>query len=101
VSDAAGPVSVENQNGSVTVQAKPGQRCQPISLHTSFSPIRVTVPGGAGYNVTARTSFGRIHTDVDMTIAGEIGGNELTGKIGGGGCELRLINQNGNIDIVK
>lgn len=101
VSDAAGPVTVENQNGSVTVDAKAGQKCQPISLHTSFGPIRVAIPGGAGYNVTARTSFGRIHSEADMTMMGDIGGDELRGRIGGGGCELRLMNQNGSIDIVK
>ncbi len=101
VSDAAGPVTVENQNGSVTVDAKAGQKCQPISLHTSFGPIRVAIPSGASYNVTARTSFGRIHSDADMTVLGEISGDEVRGRIGAGGCELRLMNQNGSIDIVK
>lgn len=101
VSDASGPVTVENQNGSVTVNTRAGQKCQPISLHTSFGPMRVAIPGGAGYNVTARTSYGRIHSDADMTVLGDIGGDELRGKIGGGGCDLRLMNQNGSIDIVK
>lgn len=95
--DAAGPVTAENRNGSVTVETKPGQKCQPIPLHTSFGPIRVAIPGGTGYNVTARTSFGRIHSDADMTVLGNIGGDELRGKITGGGCEMRLTNQNGNI----
>jgi len=101
VSDAAGPVTVENQNGSVTVETKAGQKCQPISLHTSFGPIRVAIPGGTGYNVTARTTFGRIHSDAGMTVTGDIGGDELRGKISGGGCEMRLTDQNGSIDIVK
>lgn len=101
VSDAGGPVTVENQNGSVTVDTKPAQKCQPVSLHTSFGPIRVTIPGGAGYNVTARTSFGRIHSTADMTMSGDIGGDQLMGRIGAGGCDLRLMNQNGNIDIVR
>ncbi len=101
ISDAAGPVTVENQNGSVTVDTRSAQKCQPVSLQTSFGPIKVSVPGAAGYNVTARTSFGRIHSAVDMTMSGDIGRDELRGKIGAGGCELRLMNQNGNIDIVK
>ena len=101
ISDVAGPVTVEAANTSVTVDAKPGQRCQPISLNTSFGSIRVTVPSGIGYNVNARTSFGRIHSEADMTVSGEIGGDVLNGKIAGGGCELRLIDQNGGIDILK
>ena len=101
VSDAPGPITVENQNGSVTVEAGSGKGCQPISLHTSFGPIRVTVPGGIGYNVTARTSFGRIHSTADMLVTGDVGGDQLSGKIAGGGCELRLMDQNGSIDILK
>jgi hypothetical protein len=101
ITDAAGPVTVENQNGSVTVEAKTGQRCQPISLRTSFGPIRVTVPNGAGYNVTARTSFGRINSEPEVTVSGPLSPDALTGKIAGGGCELRLMDQNGSIDILR
>jgi len=52
-------------------EVKSGQRCQPISLNTSFSPIRVAIPAGLGYNVTARTSFGRVHSDLDLTVSGD------------------------------
>jgi len=45
VSDVAGPVVVENQNSAVTVESRPGQRCQPVSVQTSFAPIRVAVTG--------------------------------------------------------
>jgi DUF4097 and DUF4098 domain-containing protein YvlB len=101
VSDAAGPVTVENQNGSVTVEVRPGARCQPVGVQTSFAPIRVALPAGAGYNVTARTSFGGIHSEHEMTITGDVGHDAVSGRIAGGGCELRLMDQNGNIDILK
>jgi hypothetical protein len=101
VADAEGRIAVENENGSVTVDAKPGQRCQPISLRTTFGPIRVTVPSGIGYNVTARTSFGRIRSEVDISGVVEWSSDSLTGRIGGGGCDLRLMGQNGNIEIFK
>lgn len=101
ISDAAGPITVESANGSVTVEPKAGQRCQPISLRTSFGPIRVTAPAGVGYNVMAKTSFGRIHSDLEMAVSGEISNQAVSAKIGGGGCELRLMDENGDIDIVK
>jgi hypothetical protein len=101
VSDTVGPITVENQNGSVTVEAWQGVRCQPIVVQTSFAPIRVALPAGAGYNVTARTSFGRIHSEHEMTIIGEVSRDAVSGKIAGGGCELQLMDQNGNIDISK
>jgi DUF4097 and DUF4098 domain-containing protein YvlB len=101
VEDAAGPITVENQNGSVSVDPRAAPRCQPISLRTSFGPIRVTVRNGVGYNVTARTSFGRIRSEPDMTVSGEVSPDALAGKVNGGGCDLRLLDQNGGIDIVR
>jgi hypothetical protein len=103
VNDSAGPITVENQNGSVVVDAKGGAGCKPISLRTTFGPIRVTTPRGTGYNLTARTSFGRIHTDPgsQVTLSGDITPDNLNGKIGAGGCDLRLTGQNGNIDILS
>ena len=101
ITDAAGPVTVESGNGSITLEARPGRKCQPVSLHTTFAPIRVTVPQGAGYNLNAQTSFGRIRSDFEVAVSGEIGHDSLTGKIGGGGCDLRLMDQNGNIEILK
>jgi hypothetical protein len=102
VTDAGGPITVENQNGSVVVESKAGARCQPVSLRTSFGPIRVTIPRNAGYNLSARTSFGRIHTDpgTSITISGDIAPDVLNGKIGPGGCDLRLMGHNTNIDIL-
>jgi hypothetical protein len=103
ISDAAGPVTVENQNGSVTVETSGGGACHPVSLRTNFGPIRVTIPHGVGYNLAARTSFGRIHTDngVQITLSGDITPDNLNGKIGNGGCDLRLNGQNSNIDILS
>ena len=103
VADAAGPITVEGQNGAVTVVGRPAQKCQPISLRTTFSPIRVTLPEGTGYDVTAHTTFGRIHTapTVVTTVSGDVGGSGLNGKINGGGCELKLLGQNGDIDILR
>jgi hypothetical protein len=102
VEDADGPITVEGQNGSVTVRAKVAKKCQPISLNTSFGPIRVGVAQGVGYDVTAKTSFGQIRSEPPLTVSGAVGGDAfVSGKIAGGGCELKLTDQNGNIDIVK
>jgi hypothetical protein len=103
VADAAGPVTVEGQNGAVTVVGRPERGCQPIALRTTFAPIRVTLPRGVGYDVTAHTTFGNIHTDASVVTAvtGNIGHDGLTGKIDGGGCPLKLSDQNGSIDILR
>ena len=97
-----GKITVDNQNGAISVvAARPASGCRDISLKTSFSSIRVRLPEGLGYNVTARTSFGRITTDLPLTATGSVGGDSLTGTIGSGGCQLQLIDANGSIEITK
>jgi hypothetical protein len=101
VEDAAGPIAADNQNGSVTVRSKSAPKCQPIALNTTFGPIRVTVPPGVGYDVTARTSFGNISSQPALAVNGQMSRDAVTGKIAGGGCQMKLIDQNGSIDIVN
>ena len=97
-----GKISVDNQNGAISVvAARPASGCRDISLKTSFSSIRVSIPEGLGYNVMARTSFGRIITDLPLTATGSIGADSLTGTIGSGGCHVQLTDSNGNIEINK
>jgi len=101
VADSSGPVTVEAQNGPVVVDTKNGGGCKPISLRTTFGLLRVTIPSGIGYNLAAQTTFGRIHAQgVQIAVTGDISQNSLNGKIGAGGCDLKLNAQNSNIDIV-
>jgi hypothetical protein len=97
-----GKITVDNQNGAIFVTAaRPSSGCRDISLKTSFSSIRVGIPDGVGYNLSAHTSFGRITSDVPVTASGSIGGDSLNGTIGAGGCRLQLTDSNGTIEIVK
>lgn len=107
IDGAGGKVDVDNGNGSVTIAGvTPGAGCNSIAVRTSFSPIRVFLPDNPSYDVNARTSFGRIRSDFQLTLSSgtELGGGgtqsvAISSKLGAGGCELRLINQNGNIEI--
>jgi hypothetical protein len=59
------------------------------------------LPEDAGYQVSARTSFGHITSELPVTATGVLSGDSLNGKIGNGGCALSLTNSNGNIEILK
>jgi hypothetical protein len=97
-----GRINVDNQNGAISVTAvRPSNGCHDISLKTSFSSIRVRIAEGLGYNLTAKTSFGRITSELPVTSTGSIGGDSLNGTIGSGGCQLQLTNSNGGIEIAK
>jgi hypothetical protein len=73
----------------------------PISLRTSFAPIRVSLPERASYRVEARTSFGRVSSDVPLLTQATGDEGSLNGKIGEGDCPMSLTNSNGNIEIGK
>src|SRR5262249_13032272 len=96
-----GAVEVHNQNGAVEVEAAGHAPCARITLATSFGPIRLRVPEGAGYDLVARTSFGSIHSELPITASGTIGADSLSGRIGAGGCALSLTDSNGNIEILR
>lgn len=96
-----GPVTVENANGAVVVSGVPAKPCSPVALTTSFSHLKLYLTEGAGYNLTAKTSFGKIHSELDVAASGTVTADALAGRIGGGGCELRLTNSNGGIEILK
>lgn len=99
-------MDVNNQNGSievsgVTLKAAGSSSCNKITLRTSFAPIRVYLLEDAGFSVDARTSFGRVNSELPISVTGAVSGDALVGKIGNGECELRLTNSNSGIEILK
>jgi DUF4097 and DUF4098 domain-containing protein YvlB len=107
--DVGGSIDVDNQNGLVELTGLRGKgagaQCNAIVAKTAFGPIRIQLPNDASYAVSARTSFGRITSDLPLTMEGPLGGSgsstSVTGKIGGGECELRLTNGNGDIALLR
>lgn len=96
-----GAITVDNNNGSVVVEDLSASRCVPITLQTTFAPMKITLPSNGTYNLEAHTSFGKIRSGFPVTVKGVTGENSLVGTIGKGGCRLELTNQNGSIDIEK
>ena len=83
---------------AISVEGLRTSPCKPVSLKTSFSSIRVSLPGNAGYSVSARTSFGHIRSAIPVTTT-SVGDDTLIGTIGRGGCRLDLATSNGSITI--
>jgi len=100
LSGIGGKVRVDNQNGAIEVTAT-ADSCRDIYLKTSFSHIIARVPSNGGYRVNARTSFGKISSELPITATGTMGSDVLNGTIGNGGCTLDLANSNGSIEIAK
>jgi hypothetical protein len=101
IENVSGPVDASNSNGSITVTSNASGGCQPITIKTTFGPVKLTLPDNASYNVSASTSFGGISTDFPVTVSGQTTSESITGKIGNGGCELKVTDSNGRIEILK
>ncbi len=97
----SGPIQVENQNGTVDAGSTLRGSCQPISIRTSFSTLRVRLQPDASYRVSAKTSFGKIRSEFPLTVSGSLSNDEVNGSLGSGRCEMRLSDNNGTIEIVK
>lgn len=95
VSGVVGAMRLATSNGGITVQDAGGSG---IHAHTSNGPIEVVVPQGLNANVSARTSNGRIQSNLDI-VTHRLGDNYLEGKLGNGGPAIDLQTSNGPIDL--
>jgi DUF4097 and DUF4098 domain-containing protein YvlB len=116
LSGMAGPVKASSVNGSIRAEKMAGQtelstingqleadfrqvsRCHSISLTSVNGPIRLSLPSGAGANVSAHNLSGGIDADFGRAWRAP-GGHRLDAAVNGGGAQIRLHNVNGGISI--
>jgi len=78
-----------------------GQPQAPCRLSTSGGSVQVRLSPEVKLDINASTSGGRVHTDFDILVRGNLTGSSLQGKLNGGGPELYLRTSGGNITIAK
>jgi len=112
VRDVTGPVDATTLNGDVRVIFGATMAAAPMAFSTLNGDVDLTLPGNARIDVVLRSDNGEIFTDFDVALHRSPAkvdrdedegtyrvsvGQELTGKIGGGGPELFLKTFNGDI----
>jgi hypothetical protein len=101
VVDALGRVNVDNENGSVELHYTTPPRNN-VRVNTKFSDISIVLPSTSAFYVEARSHFATISSDFpELMPTNEAGRNSLIGRVGSGGPEIHLDNQNGNIRIER
>ncbi|MGD0773142.1 MAG: DUF4097 family beta strand repeat-containing protein [Candidatus Solibacter sp.] len=116
LSGMRGPVKASSVNGGIKAERMEGQvelstvngfldagfqrisRCKPISLSSVNGPIEVSLPSGAGANVSAHNLSGGIDADFGRAWRAP-GGHRLEAAVNGGGAQIRVHNVNGGISI--
>src|ERR1017187_108944 len=116
LSGMRGPVKASSVNGSIKAERMEGQvdlstvngfldagfqrisRCKPISLSSVNGPIKISLPSGAGANVSAQNLSGGIDADFGRAWRAPCG-HRLEAALNGGGTQIRVQNVNGGISI--
>jgi DUF4097 and DUF4098 domain-containing protein YvlB len=96
-----GEAEAETVNGNVKVDMGRIDGSGAMRFSTVNGRIDVSIPAGAGLNVSANTTNGDISTDFPLTVRGRFGPRQLSGTIGGGGRSLSLSTVNGDIELHK
>jgi hypothetical protein len=114
VSDVTGSVEARTSGGEIEIHEVGGRVFAVTSggsisvrfsgvpagkLETSGGSIEAELPEGAGVDLDAETSGGRVRIEPDLELVGEIQRGHIVGRIGGGGPKLRLRTSGGNIRV--
>jgi DUF4097 and DUF4098 domain-containing protein YvlB len=70
------------------------------TIENSFGDVTLHLPADSSFNFNLETEFGRISSELPLTLSGEMSENQWQGEVNGGGPTLRVTTNNGNIKIL-
>lgn len=116
VDGARGPVAINSQfgeievlnaedvtaamnavNGGITFEGSLGDG--PHVFDSEYGSINLRLPEESALDFDLQTEFGSITSEFEMTVKGQIEESHWQGKINGGGAELTVSTNNGNIEL--
>lgn len=86
-----------SRSGKITYRGSLGEG--PHVLDTDFGEIRLGLPAESAFNFDLETDFGKIQSDFEVTVSGELDSKHWTGQVNGGGPELKASTKNGDINL--
>lgn len=90
-------LNLDSNSGSITYSGTLGNG--PHSLKTDFGSIHMFVPEDTAVSFDFETDFGDIHSDFPLTLTGDIKEDHWQGTINGGGADLIVNTNSGDISI--
>lgn len=93
--------SARTTNGGVRVSMGNAKWDGVLEVKTTNGNVDVSLPASAQFKVNAGTTNGKIHTDFAITVQGSLSSKDLSGTVGGGGRELKVVTTNGTIKLMK
>lgn len=92
-----GMIDLSSTNGAVTFSGSLAGG--PHRVSSDFGNITLTLPAGTALDVDLQTDFGRISSEFEIAVSGALDGNHWVGRFNGGGEDLTVETNNGNITI--
>ena len=105
-----GNIRIDNGNGSIrlaniAVMLSGGMKkeayCERIDCSTSFGSIQLTLPKQASVEINAKTTWGKIDSELPLQIEEFYTSDNLVGKVGNGDTIINLIGKNSNIYLIS
>ena len=92
-------IDLDTESGVVTYEGTLGEG--PHKLHSSFGGIKLVIPSDAALNIDLKTEFGKIKSDlpITITVSGDMESNHFVGTTNGGGSQLTATTQSGDISL--
>jgi DUF4097 and DUF4098 domain-containing protein YvlB len=104
VNNVTGAVDVGNTSGDVSVTLRQTQ-LKPVRIHSISGSIRLALSPDAAFDLDVDTVSGGFYSAFDITISGKkpgkVTGEDISGKVNGGGVFVELSTVSGSIDLVK
>jgi DUF4097 and DUF4098 domain-containing protein YvlB len=92
-------LDLTTKSGGIDFEGSLGEG--PHTIHSDFGEIEVSIPADSALNVDFQTDFGRIRSDIPVTmvLSGDLDKAHQQGTINGGGSELIVSTKSGGITI--
>jgi hypothetical protein len=92
-------LQLNTKSGSISFAGSLGEG--PHTVHSDFGNIELTIPADSKLDVDFQTEFGKIRSDIPVTVTlnGEVDEGHQVGTINGGGSQLTASTKSGNINL--
>lgn len=104
--DITGPMAVKSVYGSVEAEFSSVSQSGSITIESIYDLVDITLPSNAKADISMRTPYGEIYSNVDIEIEKSEGlrrvtSKKISGTINGGGVEFRVKASYDNIYLRK
>ena len=88
-------LDLSTESGTVTFSGSLGEG--PHTIHSSYGGIELTIPQTSSLTIDLKTDYGRVRSDLPVTISGDLTEEHWIGTINGGGASLTVSTNSGDI----